>query len=174
MLKHFWFVFEEKLNRAVVLWVPRWQLCLRWTSLHLSCIIFFLELLPYAVQTLLFLQPQDEPDQGVCLELSKGKEKKMQRDFSAGFSSTYDPNFILCFVSKSSLMKHPPDKSFWSGRVLDILSSIWHLVRSSLKTYQKYIQGSSTLIVFQLVVHPYGTMFFLPQVNMKEASVWGK
>lgn len=32
---------EEKLNRAVVLWEPRWQLCLRWACLHLSCIIFF-------------------------------------------------------------------------------------------------------------------------------------
>lgn len=74
MLKPFRFISEEKLSIAVVLRVPRWPLYLRWACLHLSCIIFFLELLPCAVQALLFLQPQDEPDQWVCLELSEGKK----------------------------------------------------------------------------------------------------
>lgn len=50
-------------------------------------------------------------------------KKKMQGDFSAGSSSVYNPNFILCFLSKSSLLKYHLDKGIWFRK------GVWHLVK---------------------------------------------
>lgn len=112
---------EKKLNRAVVFWVSRWQVCPR-QSCFISLADFFLEILP-VVQTLLLLQPQDKPDQGDYLELSDLEKKKSRGIFLAGSSSIYNPNFILCFLSKSSLLKYHLDKGIWFRK------GVWHLVK---------------------------------------------
>lgn len=86
--------------------------------------------------------------------------------------SINNPNIILWFCVKCKFTEIPSQLE--SGGMLDILSSIWHPIRSALKSSQKYIQQSPSLIVFQLLVHPNGTIFFLPQISMKETSVFRK
>lgn len=161
MLKHICFVSEKKLKRAVVFAVAGWQLCPRQGCISLEE-FFPLSFFHVLFRHCCFFNHRINQIKEITWSYQKWKEK-MQGDFSSGCSpsssSMYNPNFILCFLSKSSLLKSHLDKGIWFRK------GVWHLVRHLTPCHiiteklSEIHSGSSALIVLQLVVHPLGQCF---------------